>query len=87
MNFEHFFESDHIRRTLDKLGEVDKEDFFNAIVKSYTHQGFIDSVHEALQDLQSFPNGLIDPYEDQEQLRERRDLVDDIAQCILFMHP
>ena len=33
------------------------EDFFNAVVVSYTHQGSIDSVHEALQDLQPFPTG------------------------------
>ena len=40
-----------------------------------------------LSDMFSITNNLIDPYEDTEQLKNRRDLVDTMAPSILLMHP
>ena len=36
------------------------------------HQGYIDSVHEALPDLQPFPGGRIDVHEDREKTQRKK---------------
>ena len=45
------------------------KDIFNTMDECYTHQGNIDSVHQALQALHPFLSTKIENFEDQEKLK------------------